>query len=455
VKASLRVAWTLFSFEPLQSWVLLACGVVAGIAMLARAFDVAAIFAMFMVMNPAFNGGRILRIVSSPTVLNLRPHGRLRVLLGATGTITLVAMVWTLPVLVFQVTGWRVPDRSATSVFSLPAQGSFVLSWGATAGLWVWAFFASRSNVLFGFSWIPMGGVVLLANALHLPAQRLAGVMFVAGAVAWTAFAGWYLGTSSVTRPREEAGGWRLQSPLDPGQLLARLRSSGARAAGNAPVPRAAALCQYLVGSTSTLPQFLLGTLFAVLWTAAYQFYDRTDGRVPVEYVFFLPLFAVSISLALVRRARLVWLRTGLDRAGLFATAERQALRAVLATCSVPAVVLVAFSLNLRTDLAAQILLFAMMQLVANACFIHAGLAVTRGWDLVEVLRMVGLGLLFVVMTIVLQPHRGAFIATYVATIVVFAALAIAMRRAAARAWRDLDWRVAGPLPAGVGPRKS
>lgn len=452
MKAPLRIALTLFSFPALQSWVILIGSVVVGIGIAVRQFELSAVAATFIALHPAMFGGLVLRTMSSPLVLHLRPHGRGNILLGATGTITLVALLETLPVLVFELAGWRTPNRY--SVFDLPALGTLQFFWGTTALLWVWAFLASRNNLLFGFTWIPMGTVILLVGRLQLRADQLADAVFVIGVVAWACFAGWYSKTPAVVRPDWLADWNRGQSPIDLGQLLARLRS-GHSGANETAVSRPVALCQYLTGTGSAWTQLLTGAVFTVVCAAAHQLARPMDGSVPVYYLLFIPtLFSAGLSLVLVRRARLVWLRAGLDRNGLFATVERHTLRATLAMFSVPVVILVAMSLVQRPELAAQILLFAVTQIVANALFLHAGLTVTRGWNVENVLMFVGLGLLFLVMSIILQPHRGAYVWTYLATIAVFGGLALVLRHAAARAWRTLDWRVAGPLPIGVGQQR-
>jgi hypothetical protein len=451
VNVSLRIALAMFAFWPMQSWVSWICGPLLLIGLATGTFDLASVAAMFIVMAPAYGGGVALRIVSSPGVLHLRPNGRRRILLGATGTITLVALLTTLPVLVFELAGLRIPNHS--SVFELPALGTFLSFWGATALLWVGTFITSRVQLLFAFSWIVFGAVIFIFSALPISPDQRAQVLFVCGAVVWAGFALWYTRTASIVRPGWFAGWLRAQSPLDFGQLSLR-RWLGRSATGEGTASRPVALCQYFTGTDSTRAQLLMGMAFALLWVVAYQLYDRAGGRPPVDYLMFLSLFPVSFSLVLVRRARLVWLRAGLDRAGLFAAVERHALRAGLALFSMPVVVLVTMSLVLRPDQTAGILLFAVTQVIANACLLHAGLTVTRGWNVENVLMFVGLGLLFLVMSIILQPHRGAFVWTYVATIAAFSGLTLVLRHYALRAWQTLDWRVAGPLPGTVGRQR-
>jgi hypothetical protein len=203
------------------------------------------------------------------------------------------------------------------------------------------------------------------------------------------------------------------------------------------------------------LAPLLAGAAVTVVGALGFHLTSGAEERTPMDYLMFLPMSAIFAAPSLVARARLLWLRAGLDRAALFLAVERQALRAALAMLGIPVVVLVTMSLMHRPDLGLPILLFAATQVVANVLFVHAGLTVTRGSNFESVLMIVVLGLLFLVMTIILQPGRGAFAWTYVATLAVFAVLTLLLRRYAARAWRELDWRVAGPLPAGIGNRKS
>lgn len=438
MKASLRIALTLFSYQAVQSWVILVCAIGAVIGVLVRVYDVTGVFVTFLLMSPAFFGGMALRTISSPTALHLLPYGRRRMLLGATGTITLVALIWTTPVTVFQLLGLRTPDGS--SMFDLPPPGTFLSGWGVTALVWVWSFFASRHRYLFGFSWIPFGLTIQLIGQLHLRPDLRANVLFVAGAVAWVGLALWYLQTPSVMRPFEasdRARGGPRRPRID-----------------QAPVPRPLALHKYLAGTWSLWPQVLTGTAITLLWLVVNRLLDGTNRELPVDYLLFISFASFWSSPQLVRRARLVWLRAGLDRAGLFAATERHALRAMLALLGLPTVILVATSLVQRPDLTAAILLFAATQWVVSFCFLQAGLAETRGVNLETVLVFGGLVVLFLVMSITLQPYRGAYLATYLATIAVFGGLALLLRRSASRAWRTLDWRVAGPLPDGIGPQR-
>ncbi len=457
MKAPLRIALTLFSYEAWQSWVILVCGVVIGIGFLVREYDVSAVFAIFMVMGPAFGGGLVLRSASSPTVLHLRPHGRCRILLGATGTITLVALVWTMPVLVFQLTGLRIPDGS--SVFDLPALDSLQWSWGATALLWVGSFAASRFQLLHAVSGILFFVPVILFGQVHIPPNQLAGALFVAGAAAWSGLAFWYLRTPSVTRPIWIVDRARAQPPLDPGQWLARLRSTRS-SAGEAAVSRPVALCQYLTGSDSTWMHVLGGAALALLIAVVIRFApvdDVMEADGGLKYVVFFSLIGATSVYPnlLVRRARLLWLRAGLDRGGLFAAAERHALRVQLATFMAPSAVLVAMATARAPDLAAAIFLFAATLLIAATCFLYASLGATRGWNARSFGLFIVLGVPLFAMTGILQPHRGAPIWPYLATMAVSGGLVLVLRNSALRAWQRLDWRVAGPPLARVGQQRS
>jgi hypothetical protein len=221
-------------------------------------------------------------------------------------------------------------------------------------------------------------------------------------------------------------------------------------------VSRPVALCQYLTGAESTRAHLLAGTAYGFLLALAFQFViEPTRERTPADYLMFVTIGSASLSYVLVRRARLLWMRAGLDRAGLFAVTERHALRAVLAMFCVPALILVPMALVQRPDLTVSILLYLAAQLTAATCAQYAGLTVTRGWNVTSFAMCIGLSLLFLVMTITLQPHRGAFVWTYLATIVVFGGLTLVLRRSALRAWRSLDWRVAGAMPPTVGGQRA
>jgi hypothetical protein len=133
VKAALQIVRICFGLVPLQRWLngigvaLIAMSVGIAIIGPGREFMgliIAGVLGMFLIaLAPGFCGGAMLRHGLSRTLLHLRPHGRARMLLGATLAITLMAAVAALPVTI------TLPQVTR----SIARGGS---SWTATSHCW-------------------------------------------------------------------------------------------------------------------------------------------------------------------------------------------------------------------------------------------------------------------------------------------------------------------------------
>ena len=460
---TLRIALAYFSFVPLQLWLnwiflpALGVGLLTGILqegsphVSGGTMTLCMLSIALVVITPAFGGGALLRLASSPLLLHLRPNGRREMLQGSTLTITLVAALTSLPALVFEMIGLAAPGKA--TAFGISALAMFGFIWGGTALVWVAMFALSKHQGAFVASFILLvvtaASVAEVVARLPVTAEQVAFTLFAAGVAAWIALAIWYMNARSVARP-----GWlgllaSGQSPapggIDAGNWFRRM------SAGNAAFSRPTATYHVLMGTNSPRTQFMVGLAITMLLVIVQELASRKSARdLPVSMLTFFTLLCASQVPLIVRRARLLWLRAGMDRKALFAEAQRHAFRSAMALFAAPMAIFIPMSLAQRPDQAAAILLYAAMQATAATCFIHAGLAVTRKWwSPGSGIIFLVLGPLFVIVAAILQPKNESFFWAYVPALVLFGALAFGLRWYALRGWRVLDWRVAGPaLPS-------
>jgi hypothetical protein len=157
------------------------------------------------------------------------------------------------------------------------------------------------------------------------------------------------------------------------------------------------------------------------------------------------------------RRARMLWLRTGSDRASLFAMAERKGLLAALWSLLLLTAALAALTLLRRPEHLAALVVFALAQIPVWACLFYGGLCLTRGWTAEEVLLFIGLAVLLVFEMATLQPFQvlragGLSPASMSLGVGVAVLLIPLLRWYARRRWLALDWRVARMPSLGLRP---
>jgi hypothetical protein len=284
---------------------------------------------MLLVVTPTFTGGVALRFASTRSLMHLRPHGRTRLLLGATLAITIIAALVALPSLTMELlmaANGRIPDLRHTSSLVM-----FLISWPVLAVGWICIFTLSRSMLatavmgLLPITVITVGKV--LAPVIPGPAW-----VFVPGLACWGAFWVWYLRTDFVTRPKFPLSGGADLSDMPIGRLLARLDPA------RGTFSRPQAMLQYLFGCTSLRFFVLTGAVVALALGVVQLFTVGSLVRRTDQMLMMMPFFAfltVSIGYTTARRVRFLWLRADLDRAGLFGTAERLGLGVAMTTWSV------------------------------------------------------------------------------------------------------------------------
>jgi hypothetical protein len=444
MKAVVRVALAYFTFAPLQKW-LAALGVLlVAIALVVRAVAdepgggplMLSIFgAIFIVLGPMFGGGVMLRIASSRPTMMLRPGARLRLLLGTTLALNIVVLLATLPFLLDPAVGPR-GERMPS------AADVFAIAWGAMALNWAGVFTLSALRFGLAFVWIvPVIGANLPRFVPRADLPEPATVL-IAGLILWGAFAVWYLRSRSH-RPMPP---WNSASATTTGGFAFALpfrRSGSASAPPSPPHPR-----QLLHGEASLFTYVFIGAGQALMVVILFTWLvDRPEAREKalLGNLLFMALHFSCFGFAywLVGRCRVLWLRAGLDRAGLLRHAEATGLLPMMvSTLTATAVIIVAQGL-LRPDLLLAIALNALAQLTLAACLAYWGLSFTRSWSVGTTFESVGAFLLGLIGLIALgatsPPMRLVWA---IALLVLFALL---LRARALRRWRTLDWRVKRP----------
>jgi hypothetical protein len=341
--------------------------------------------------------------------------------------------------------------------FTTPALSMFQLVWGYIALAWVVVFVLSGYQILAPLSFIVLiviaGAAVRLATSLSITADQFATSACVAGVVAWIAFALWHVNTASVLRPGALAA-WTNTVPFPE---LIRSKSRWLSARESVKVSRPIALSQYLGGSGSLWTQVQLGGFIVAILLllpkslpAFHSAFDTTLQSLRSPYQasglwLIISIGALSWVPQIVPRVRLLWLRAGWDRAGLFAAAERHAQLAMLATLSIPLLLFVTLSLVQRPDLALNILLFIFLQLACAMCLVYTGFTATRAGKVPRITACIGLVIVFTVMSRSMEPDKELSAWAYIVALAIVCTLALGLRWIARRKWLVLDWRVAGP----------
>ncbi len=200
----LQIAWRYFWFLPLQRGLnsIGAVLLVAGTALMLYGFPgpdfvvshasltCALLGSAFIAFGPAFAGGMVLHLSSTRSLLHLRPHGRLRMMLGSTLAITGIAAITAAPLLLNHLI------NAGPAPLKL-----FCVLWSCVALFW------SATVFLVATPWrmIALMAVtpVLLVTFRKILFQSPAGfvILLVVGLCAWLAFARWYLAVQSIPQP--------------------------------------------------------------------------------------------------------------------------------------------------------------------------------------------------------------------------------------------------------------
>jgi hypothetical protein len=180
-----------------------------------------------------------------------------------------------------------------------------------------------------------------------------------------------------------------------------------------------------------------------------HQVVQRTSpdgGPLPVVFVNILAWIVASLAGLVARRARMLWLRAGLDRAGLFVLGERTAIYAGGLMLLSAAVMLTTYSIAVRPELAMAILVFVIAQLAFATALLYFGLSLTRGWTVTDIFGGIGLGLLWILQMILLLPQNIIARPTVAPVVIgISLLLALLLRLHARGRWLSADWHLVRP----------
>lgn len=459
LRAALAFAWSII---PLQSWLVVFGGILMVFGLSFGAFAthpnnlgayvaVAMIGAVFIALVPAMAGGPALRSASSPTMLYLRPHGRLRLLAATLLAITGLAAVIAVPAVMVQL---------ASQLHGFPASSggfhpgiAFITGWTVIAGMWLALFLLSGSRLLSFFAaFVPMlvlPPVLIRASKAGIDLPDISTWLALVLA-AWLVFGFWYLRARSFRAPRWFGDRSSQSFENSPAGMMASMLDFSL---GAVSLQRASS--QLLLGVSSPFRYAFMTSVWVAMFFFGFALLSPGRARVP-GYEFVLLFGAISgaqLAYMCTRRARMLWLRAGTDRASLFAMAENQGLAGTLWSLVLMTAVVAAFTFVRAPERVGPLLMLAAVQIPAWIGLFYSGMTLTRDVTATDVIQYVGVGVL-IVLEMVAVVKGGGPSPQVLATVAVVSLVACALfRKLAMHRWMSLDWRVAR-LPA-MGQRAS
>lgn len=444
MNAVLRIALSFFSIVPLQMVMN-----VAGIALLAFALvnggndgvlylGMAA--ALLLTGVPVFSGGIALRYACGPSLLNVRPIGRARLFLGATLAITLIAALWALPL---QVHAWSREMGSVDRPDIPSAFFLFQMAWSVTAVAWVAIFAASRSQAAYAMVGVAPVLVFIVGRHLSFRVDSFDWILPTALGL-WIGFGAWLMRAREVARPAVSPHGGT--SETHPFSWIIDILPTSARATtGNA-------VTLHMMGGGLTM--FVVNGLWIALIFIAVRYMTDRSGPGPNSggsgTLFMLPFLAIMctpVGYSMARRARLLWLRTGLNRAALFHQAEQKGLLAMGITWCIPAATILAGAAATGQHPAMPLVVaYVLPASLLAALLFYGGLAMTRGFG-PNALLVVVLFILYSGIVALVHPTAQIRTSHSLAAAGLTIVAIVLLRAFGLRSWRSLDWRIAKMPP--------
>lgn len=450
MRAVLRIALTYFQMLSLQRWLnlagLLLFAAAAAVAIggdagpgTARSVFTLCTFAVTMtLLVPGFGGGMAMRIASRTTVVHLRPDGRLKLLLGSTLAMTMLALIACIPTVAAR--GYVAFHQIGNGDrFGAPLEvlGFF---WPVAALGWITMFATSRTL------WLAVSFPLVPLTAMQLPLllQRFPSVtplhLLALGAIAWVIFGLWYMRATRIQPARQ----CRLGNPATGMQYQWLL---GHRDEVTADTPAKAMTC-YLLGTSSKRVLVLTGVWTALIFLAV-SFLTSRSREIQVDLLaFMLPFLAVQCAVmgfTTARRARMLWLRNGMDREGLFRLGEKLGLQSSMITWGIVAGVAAVCMVASVPGEAPRMLVYVAGQALFAINLFHAGMALVRNWGASDVILCLSAVLLLIVQMTFAHPVNGLAELQPIITLLAGAALLLPLRAYARRRWLGLDWRLIRP----------
>lgn len=453
MSAVLRIALTYFRMLSLQRWLNL-CGLLLMAAAIlvmvfgetmsgAKAvFTLCTFAACLLLFVPGFGGGIAMRVASRPSIVHLRPHGRIRLLLGATLTLCVLGAVAASPSIASHLY-MALHDVGPRQRFPAPLE-TLALLWSVAALGWI-AMFAFSGTLMIVVVFPTLALLAMLLPQLFRTYPAITPFHLLAVAIlAWVLFSIWYLRSDNIRPARMQRASPAVGGRSDPFTWLLVREDARWREPD-----QARATTHYLLGCASY-------RLFVVtgLWTAAIFLLcgiatpTREHGQKSYLLLFMLPFLCITCGVQgymAGRRARLLWLRNGVNRRDLFSLSERMALPAALITWSIVAASVLAFVLITDRSTLPLALPFILSQAMFAVCTFYVGMALTRNWDPADVALFIGCLALLVTELAFAHPDGGIPRMQSLVTIVGAGALLLPLRWYALHCWRAIDWRLIAP----------
>jgi hypothetical protein len=411
-------------------------------------FEIGATLAMLgglLLLLPMVIGGGMMRTASTRVLLHQRPRGRQQMFLGATLAVTMIATALTLILtLVLEPDG--IPGIKPPPWARTPPLAVFAVAWSIVAMTWLVVFIATGNrllSMLIGF--VPLAMIKLGRPLVEAMPDRWLTVTLCAAT--WAGFALWYLRAPSIRRTISSQSRMKefMDNPV--GRFIRWIAGSGNTAS------RTRAMDLYLLG-TSLRGHAVLGVMMAlaaavVQLVVGFFVHSEKSDLAKLQFMspfFFAPVIIITcgvLGFALTRRARILWLRAGLDRMALFRQVESSGLLGITLICGVFLVAIVLYSLAKWPERSEILFVFLAVQIAFLLCLFYGCLSLTRGWSAVVVLLGVALLLVLVAEVLLLQPWTAQ--QSPAAPFVLGAVLVLVpvFRWHARRRWATLDWRVA------------
>lgn len=346
MSTSLRLLYLAFWMHPIQRYcTVVGFGVMAGLG--ATLYSPAPLSARLAgwgffigLLPPLLLGGAFWRALAAPRAISLAPWGRLRLLAGVAAIAALIPVAATVCAALVSLGISRSPGLFATQAsWMLESMRMALFPLAVTApwiGLWLVAsFVASRSplaTLLVVVTCIIAVYVLWRFDIIMNPGSPRAWLMREWGSVPPLAvcalFATWFLVARRVRPP-----GWLLPGGQSVLAAVALAESS------SSVIGQRAALERLLLGGSSVsrlLIQWLIiqATLLFLLMLTVWLESDPDQARIVAHIAFaslvLLPAIVAAQSLAMVRRARALWLASGFSRAQLYAFVGRTLLKFTL-----------------------------------------------------------------------------------------------------------------------------
>lgn len=437
MSAIARLSLTYFSCFPVQRWLtaLAAALFVAGLLIPALSEGVQgfeSIVAVLFVLPVVVTAGIAFRALSAPRTYRFTAHFRPKMLGALLLTVALVGLIVAAAVQLWPPAGIKA-SLTVSFVYIFFWLSALVLGTVVTSGSPIRLAFA-LPVVYAAVVWLSRGGPSQLATAGINPGLAAAS----ASALLWSPFAAWYMRAKRI-RPVNWHEWHRSTSPalLSWGQNTKRSRD--------------AAIRLYLVGHPG--------------WEAPRKIAVLAAGAIAIPVVFWIigtgkriaPPPSLLLSVALVpmllclpqatqiaRRSRLLWLRIGGARDGLFRITEEQT-RVTYAWSGAFAVLMIGTSAALFPQMHwATVAWLVLLALASGLWATYLGLMRVRTAGVVDVGAMLALVATGIVAAVLLALPWGWIGA---GTIVGVQVIGASMSRVAAkRRWAQIDWRQFQPV---------